>query len=98
MERREFLGVAAGVAIGGVTRNVERGTRNVATPAVPRSDFRVPSQNPTLGPEVFSRRVERLQEELKTRKLDLVVAEPGTNFQYFAGYNPGRSERLILLM
>jgi Xaa-Pro aminopeptidase len=35
---------------------------------------------------------------LKTRKYDLFVAEPSTNFQYFAGYNPGRSERLILLM
>ncbi|HEY3279719.1 MAG TPA: Xaa-Pro peptidase family protein [Gemmatimonadales bacterium] len=43
-------------------------------------------------------RLERLQAELKTRKLDLLVAEPGTNFQYFTGYNPGRSERLILLM
>jgi Xaa-Pro dipeptidase len=51
-----------------------------------------------LGPEVFARRIERVQEELKTRKLDLFVAEPSTNFQYFAGYNPGRSERLILLM
>jgi len=26
------------------------------------------------------------------------VVEPSTNFQYFTGYNPGRSERLILLM
>jgi len=47
---------------------------------------------------VFGRRIERLQEELKTRKYDLFVAEPSTNFQYFVGYNPGRSERLILLM
>ena len=51
-----------------------------------------------LGPEVFARRIERLQEELKTRKSDLLVAEPSTNFQYFARSNPGRSERLILLM
>jgi Xaa-Pro dipeptidase len=50
-----------------------------------------------LGPEVFARRLERLQGELKTRKLDLFLTEPGTNFQYFTGYNPGRSERLILL-
>jgi Xaa-Pro dipeptidase len=35
---------------------------------------------------------------LKTRKFDLLVVEPSTNFQYFTGYNPGRSERLILLM
>jgi Xaa-Pro dipeptidase len=56
------------------------------------------SQVPSLGPETFSRRVERLRDELKTRKLDLFVVEPSTNFQYFTGYNPGRSERLILLM
>jgi len=55
-------------------------------------------QTPTLGPATFARRIERAQEELKTRKLDLLVVEPSTNFQYFTGYNPGRSERLILLM
>jgi len=55
-------------------------------------------QAPTLGPEVFARRINRLQQELKTQKVDLLVVEPSTNFQYFAGYNPGRSERLILLM
>jgi len=55
-------------------------------------------QSPTLGPATFARRIERAQEELKTRKLDLLVVEPSTNFQYFTGYNPGRSERLILLM
>ena len=51
-----------------------------------------------LGPETYARRIARLQEELKTRKYDLFVTEPSTNFQYFTGYNPGRSERLILLM
>ena len=56
------------------------------------------TQNPALGPEVFARRITRLQDELKTQKLDLLVVEPGTNFQYFTSYNPGRSERLILLM
>jgi len=56
------------------------------------------TQNPTLGPATFARRIARAQDELKTRKLDLLVVEPSTNFQYFTGYNPGRSERLILLM
>ena len=52
---------------------------------------------PLLGPEVFARRQERLRQELTTRKLDLFLAAPSTNFQYFTGYNPGRSERLIAL-
>jgi Xaa-Pro dipeptidase len=99
MERREFLGVAAGVMATGLTRNVERGTRSMQGDPAPTSEFRVPrSQSPGLGPEVFARRIERLQAELKSRRFDLFVAEPGTTFQYFARYNPGRSERLILLM
>src|SRR6185437_13371247 len=85
MERREFLAVTGGVAIGAT----------VWTPAG-RAVGR--SQTPTLGPQVFAQRISRAQQELKTRKLDLLVVEPSTNFQYFTGYNPGRSERLILLM
>ena len=89
MERREFLTAAAGLAM----TPVVRGAVHSSTPHATRQ-----AQGPALGREVFARRIERLQEELKTRKLDLLVVEPGTNFQYFAGYNPGRSERLILLM
>ena len=85
MERREFLAVAGGVAIGATVRPT--GGRAVGR-----------SQTSSLGPETFARRIARLQEELKTRKLDLFIAEPSTNFQYFTGYNPGRSERLILAM
>lgn len=87
MERREFLAVTGAALVFG--------------PTVGRPDGRTAaarSQTPSLGPETYARRIERLQEELKTRKLDLLVAEPGTNLQYFTGYNPGRSERLILLM
>ena len=83
MERREFLTVAGGL---------------VAATAVKPSRRRAVRQAPSLGPEVFSRRIQSLQQELKTQKLDLIVVEPSTNFQYLAGYNPGRSERLILLM
>jgi Xaa-Pro aminopeptidase len=77
MERREFLGAAAGIAGLAQVRIADFGLR--------------------IGQSQASR-LERLQAELKTRKLDLFVAEPGTNFQYFTGYNPGRSERLILFM
>src|SRR5688572_9130333 len=89
MERREFLTAAAGLAM----TPVLRGALDTYAPHATRQ-----TQGPALGPEVFARRLERLQEELKTRKLDLLVVEPSTNFQYFARYNPGRSERLILLM
>src|SRR5256885_2894664 len=85
MERREFLAVAGGVVMGATVPAT--GGRAVGR-----------SQTPSLSPAVFTHRIELLQEELKRRKLDLLVAEPSTNFQYFAGYNPGRSERLILLM
>ena len=88
MERREFLTVTGLALVSG---------RTVGLPALSEAKG-LDSQSPTLGPEVFAKRIERLQAELKTRKLELFVAEPSTNFQYFTGYNPGRSERLILLM
>ncbi len=95
MERREFV-AAAGAAL--VPRRIVGGSdsRIVApppNPAIPLSDV----QAPLLGPEVFARRQERLRQELITRKLDLFVAAPSVNFQYFTGYNPGRNERLIAL-
>lgn len=86
MERREFMAVMGGALVLGRSDG----------PTVRRSP--TVAQAPSLGPEVYARRIERLQQELKTQKRDLLVVEPSTNFQYFAGYNPGRSERLILLM
>src|SRR5438093_1266171 len=66
---------------------------------VPTSAFPViPAQEPTLSPEVFTRRIERAQAELKSRKLDFLIATPSTNYEYFTGYNPGRSERLIAVV
>src|SRR5437899_12276116 len=89
MERREFLSTAGLVAVTPL-RIGDFGLRN------PQSAIR--NQTPALSPQVFAQRIQRAQEELKSRKLDLLVVEPSTNFEYFAGYNPGRSERLILLM
>jgi Xaa-Pro dipeptidase len=95
MERREFV-AAAGAALQ-LRRIVGLSDGRIVSapphPTVRPSDF----QTPLLGPEVFARRLERLRQELTTRKLDLFVAAPSTNFQYFTGYNPGRSERLIAL-
>ena len=91
MERREFLTVTgSALVLGTGGRPDGRSARSVQQAAVGPSD--------RLPVEVFTRRIQRLQQELKTQKLDLLVVEPSTNFQYFAGYNPGRSERLILLM
>src|SRR6266480_4724399 len=100
MERREFLTAAGAVAAPLATRKAEVGTRNWGPDDlfhVPRSTFRV-DQEPSLSPEVFARRLERARNELKGRGLDLLIATPGTNYEYLAGYNPGRSERLIALL
>src|SRR3954470_25021134 len=96
MERREFF-TAAGLIATPLVGRAAWGVRRIE-PGTSAPDAARRTQGPTLGPEVFARRIERLQEELKTRKYDLFVAEPSMNFQYFVGYNPGRSERLILLM
>src|SRR6266567_3805895 len=95
MERREFLSVA-GVAL------VPRRIGGSADWRIGPSDHPTirPSahQQPTLGPATYAQRIARAQAELKSRNLDLLTVEPSTNFQYFTSYNPGRSERLILLM
>ncbi len=93
MERREFL-TAAGALI--VARPGIGWTH--ATPPGRVRPPATPAQDPGLSPDVFARRIARLRTELETHELHLLVTEPGTNFRYFAGYNPGRSERLILLM
>jgi Xaa-Pro dipeptidase len=100
MQRREFFTVAGAVPL--LARKAEVGTRNRGPDdlfRVPRSTFRVaPAQEPSLSPEVFARRLERARGELKARGLDLLIATPSTNYEYFTGYNPGRSERLIALL
>jgi Xaa-Pro aminopeptidase len=102
MERREFLTIAGTAAAAYRTRNAEVGSRNDASAPqfrVPSSAFAVGSaQEPSLSPEVFSSRLGRAQAELAERKLDFLIATPSTNYEYFTGYNPGRSERLIALV
>jgi Xaa-Pro dipeptidase len=93
MERREFV-AAVGAVLG--TRKSERGSWNSGRAAVPRSAFRV--QEPSLSPAAISRRIERAQAELKTRRWDCLIATPGANYRYFTGDNPGRTERLIALI
>src|SRR5438445_11517666 len=102
MQRRDFVAVAGAVAAAYPMRNAEFGMRNRSSTGqfrTPHSAFRISgAQEPSLSPEVFARRLERARIELKARGLDLLIATPGTNYEYLTGYNPGRSERLIALL
>src|SRR5881398_595634 len=102
MRRREFVTVAGAVTTADAMRNAEWGMRNWTVGRrfrIPNSAFRIgPSQEPSLSPDVFRRRLERARGELKARGLDLLIATPSTNYEYLTGYNPGRSERLIALL
>jgi len=94
MQRREFLAAGAAVIADWRLRIAD------SPPPNAQSTIRNPqlAQEPTLAPEVFARRIERAQTELNSRKLDCLIATPGTNYEYFTGYNPGRSERLIAVV
>src|SRR5712664_3374012 len=94
MQRRRFVAAGAAVIANWRLRTAD------SPPPNPQSTIRNPQsgQEPSLGPEVFQRRLERARAELKTRGLDLLIATPSTNYEYFTGYNPGRSERLIALL
>src|SRR5437016_14528132 len=100
MQRRDFVTAAGGMLMLGRTggladrRSVNATERPTARPPDRLSAF----QEPSLSPEVFARRLERARAELKARGLDLLIATPGTNYEYLTGYNPGRSERLIALI
>jgi Xaa-Pro dipeptidase len=92
MERRDFVTVAGATLVLGRTGGLAD-WRSVRPSEGPTA-----LQEPSLSPEVFARRLERARAELKGRGLDLLIATPGTNYEYLTGYNPGRSERLIALL
>jgi Xaa-Pro aminopeptidase len=94
MERRTFVSLLGGAAVAG-RMGGWTDSRMDQRPIRPSAN---PPQQPALGPEVFARRLDRLRAELDRRKLDLFVAAPSTNFAYYTGASPGRSERLILLL
>jgi Xaa-Pro dipeptidase len=100
MQRREFVTV-----LGAAFTSGRSGPRTLGPPggAPPGHAARAPGsatarQEPALPLEVFARRIERAQAELKSRKLDFLIATPSTNYEYLTGDNPGRSERLIALI
>src|SRR5213592_3706142 len=94
MQRRDFMAAGAAAIADRRLRIAD------SSPPNPQSTIRNPqsAQEPSLSPEVFARRLERARGELKARGLDLLIATPGTNYEYLTGYNPGRSERLIALL
>lgn len=94
MQRREFLQAAGALTLAHAL--TPAGT--AAAPAHPRGSRIGTPQDPELGPDVFARRIQRLRSEMEHHERTLAVMEPGTNFRYYSGYDPGRSERLILLM
>jgi len=100
MQRRDFVTVAGGMLMLGRTGGlVDRRSANATERPTARPPDRPSAvQEPSLSPAVFSRRLERARLELKARGLDLLIATPGTNYEYLTGYNPGRSERLIALL
>src|SRR2546423_15159053 len=91
MDRRDFWAVGAATIADWRLRIAD------SPPPNPQSAIHNPqsAQEPTLAPEVFKRRIDRAQAELKNRKLDFLIATPGTNYEHFTAYNPGRSKRLI---
>src|SRR2546428_4190818 len=99
MERREFLTVG-GATIADFGLRIADWPHATSGPTNPQSAIANPqsTQEPSLSPEVFARRLARAQAELQRRKLDLLIATPSTNYEYLTGYNPGRSERLIALL
>src|SRR5437588_9363223 len=99
MERREFL-TAGGAAIADWGLRIADWSGRTSDAANPQSAIRNPQsrQEPSLGPEVFQRRLDRARAELKARGLRCLIATPSTNYEYLTGYNPGRSERLIALI
>src|SRR2546423_6602141 len=99
MQRREFL-AAGGAAIADWGLRIADWSGRTSDAANPQSAIRNPQsrQEPSLGPEVFRRRLDRARAELKARGLRCLIATPSTTYEYLTGYNPGRSERLIALI
>ncbi len=86
MKRRTFLKSSTGAAAFGLVAGF--------SPAFTRFE----SFGLELPKSTFARRIERAQQLMAQNNLDLLFATPSTNFSYLAGYNPGRSERLIALL
>src|SRR5438046_9395290 len=92
MQRRDFVTVAGGMLMLGRTGGlVDRRSANATERPTARPPDRPSAvQEPSLSPAVFSRRLERARLELKARGLDLLIATPGTNYEYLTGRSEER--------
>src|SRR2546426_960274 len=97
MERRGILAAGAPPISGLGFRGFAFSPPHPPTPN-PETRTPRPPQAPTPPGEVSPRRLARAQQELQARKVDLLIATPGTNYESLTGYTPGRSERLIALL
>lgn len=86
MKRRTFLTSSASLAAATMFSSSRAGGKSHFVAEL------IPSEIPK---SLFKSRLERASRLMESEKLDGLIATPGTNFTYFVGYNPGRSERLI---
>ncbi|GAC1515011.1 MAG: Xaa-Pro peptidase family protein [Gemmatimonadaceae bacterium] len=111
MDRRDFVGSMSAVAVaalGPVSVHSAVGAARstpvypVRVPTFPPTNIAVATIYPAIPPldaGVFSARVERLRDYARRAGATAVIATSGaTNFQYLAGADFGRSERLIALI
>ncbi len=91
MRRRTFLKTSAGMSAFGSL------ALSGAFPVHERPGFKMPLAV-EIPKSTLLLRIERAQKLMAENNFDLLIATPGTTFNYFVGYNPGRSERLIALL
>jgi Xaa-Pro dipeptidase len=91
MRRREFLQVAGAAGAGALAGAGRRGRSVSAGPATQHEVDPLPA-------ETFQRRLDAARASMAERGLDVVFAEPSTNFMYLTSASFGRSERLIALV
>ena len=107
MQRRTFVTTVtvagAATAVGAAPLASATDTSpHLVVPTVPPTNYTPKSEYPPIAPlgeDVFRRRLDRARELAKRAGASVVFATSGaTNFEYLAGDDFGRSERLIALL
>ncbi|GAC1652420.1 MAG: Xaa-Pro peptidase family protein [Gemmatimonadaceae bacterium] len=111
MDRRGFVVTMSAAAVAPIADRVRSSVRGGhatpedgrgRAPTFPPTNISVASTYPPISPleaDVFSARLNRLRDQARGAGANIVIATSGcTNFQYLAGADFGRSERLIALL